>query len=156
MELKNYLPKKWIESPLLIYKSSIEATKFAISSLVNEVRNALKKYFIKDLSIFLVGLDEVVTNIAEHALKFQKKRKINIFIYYGDDKYAVLLSDTAEPFDPKKKKAKSPKKQFDKGADGGYGMYLYKSVFAKMEYFPEKSKNISAFLFDPSKLKLTR
>ena len=154
MQTKNYLPIEWIENLLPVYETSVRATRSAISHLIREVRDAAKKYPVEDLSIFLVGLGEVITNIAKHSLKFQRSERIDISIYSRDNKYAVLVIDRAEPFDPQKKEPKSPKKQFYKGADSGYGMYMLKNAFAKIKYFPEKSKNVTVLLFDPKKIKL--
>ena len=152
---EEHLPKKWMGHPFLIYRGHVVAAKQAISKLVREIRDVVKKYPVERGNIFLVGLNEVIANIAEHALKFRKKEKIHIFIYFENDKYAAVLEDTSQSFDPLKKKSNSPKKQFEEGADGGYGMYMFKNAFTRIKYFPGKSKNTTVLLFDPSKVKLS-
>ena len=151
---EDYLPQKWMKNPLLIYKDHVSAEKLAISNLIREIRGVVKKYPIKQYNIFLVGLDEIIANTAEHALKFRKKEKIHISIYFENDKYAVVLEDTSQAFNPLKKKSNSPKRLFEEGAEGGYGMYMFKNAFADIKYFPGKLKNTTILLFDPNKVNL--
>ena len=132
----------------------IAADKGAISDLRFTVGQDLQDAGFKYRNLFLVALDEIITNIAEHGLEFDKTRSIEVAIYAQHPVIGVVLEDQGSSFDPRKKRAKSPKRQFAKGADGGYGMYIYKRVFHKIDYSTEKKTNRMVLYFNDKKVKL--
>jgi len=95
-----------------------------------------------------------VTNIAEHGLNFDKRRKITVAVLISLPDIGVFVEDSGRPFDPSKKRSKSPKRQFAKGADGGYGMYIFKRVFYEIDYMVKNGKNRLILYFNAKKVKV--
>ena len=136
-------------------KRTLRATKKEITNLRVHFSQKISNLEIQNRSLFLLAINEVLTNIEEHGHNFSPKEKIVFHIFISEKKAGIVIYDTSGPFDPRKKKAKSPEKQFDKGADeSGYGMFIYKRVFHKISYQAEKQQNTSILLFDDTKISL--
>lgn len=148
------LPKGHFTRVQFKMKRTLRATKREITNLRVDLSQKISSLEIKNESLLLLAINEVLTNIAEHGHNFSSKEKIVFHIFISEKKAGVVIYDTSAPFDPNKNKAKSPKKQFDKGADGGYGMFIYKRVFHKISYQAEKEQNTLILLFDDTKISL--
>lgn len=153
-ELKSFIKKDYLGPVDFELVSEIAADKASISEFRFQLQNSLKPYSLKNLNLLLVAFDEVITNIAEHGLGFDNERKVKAGIYLSGSQAVVVLEDNGNSFDPRSKRAKSPKKQFAKGADGGYGMYIYKRVFQEIDYSSSRGVNHMVLYFHDKKVKI--
>ena len=155
-KFKSFLDTKYFDESIKAERiDKITASKDSISKYRSSVGAMLEPFKLRYKSLFLVALDEVITNIAEHGLKFDKRKRITASIYIKLPFIALVLHDKGIPYDPSKNRAKSPRKQFDKGADGGYGMFILKRVFFKIDYHPDPGTgNTLSLLFSDEKVKI--
>jgi len=133
---------------------TIHAKTGEISENRKIIENILKKYEIKYAGLFIVGYDEIVTNIVEHSYEYDASRITFVELFIKDKVICIQIIDDGPAYDITKKRAKSPKRQLKKGADGGYGMYLLKRIFNKIDYFSENKNNYIFLEFNASRIKL--
>lgn len=153
-EYLKYIKEGLFDSVEFSLLEKVTADKANISDFRFKFGNILDEFKLKNKNLLLVALDEVITNIAEHGLKFDNEKQVTVAIFVSMPMVVIVLEDDGEPFDPRKKRAKSPKRQFAKGADGGYGMYIYKRVFYEIDYSSEKNKNHMVLYFNDEKVKV--
>ncbi len=150
IDLTSYLPSVWMRFPELIFDDQISADKRSVSNLRKDIGFIVEGY-IQNKSIFLAGLHEIVMNIAQHSLNFSFDEKIYINLFKETSKshknIVTIIHDNGKAFDPNMGKAKSPKDQFEKGAQGGYGMFMYKRVFNKMNYKIIENGNVLSLFY---------
>jgi len=144
----------WIKKINYFFTEEIGAQTSQVSQYRETFAGFIAGFHLRNRNLLLVGIDEVLANITEHTYKYDKKKKIGISVCVDTNhKVLILVQDNGVPYNPKEHKAKSPKTQFAKGADGGYGLYLIKRIFYKIDYFSQKKINTLVLLFDDKRVK---
>lgn len=142
-KLQEYLDHSIITGEQNIFSKQIKATSKEVLKLRDDLVEVMKKNIEQVPDMIDVGIDEVVVNLARHGLEYAAGGVIESAMFLSDKYVAIVFCDNGPGYDFRKRRAKSPMKQLEKGATGGYGLFLVKRIFSKIDYTSEKDRNIT-------------
>ena len=87
----------------------------------------------------MLALEECGSNIVNHGLKRDARRKFQVTIEKANDRFVIELRDRGPAFDPTKAKARKPPTEDD--PPGGWGIQLVRSHIDEMHYKRVKAEN---------------
>lgn len=121
---------------------SISNSNTELSSVRAAVREFFQDIFTgAELMQVIQSTDEAVANVIEHGYLPGDKGKIDVDLYCFADHAAVVVTDDAREFDHTQLSAVDPEENFDKGIDGGIGVYIYSNLMEAIREKPEKPGN---------------
>lgn len=133
--------RKWLSSPNIIHKK-IAAKAEEIFKFREELNQTLGKAGFKNAYLFILGFDELLTNVMEHGYRYDARRKIEVLVAYGNHRIILKIADKAPEFNPMKTKHPSTSELLSQGATGGYGSHLCQKIFTDWKHVPLKPGNL--------------
>ncbi|NOZ62341.1 MAG: ATP-binding protein [Calditrichaeota bacterium] len=100
----------------------------------NWVVDELGKFKVADSEIIdiKVALTEALSNILRHAYEDELVKPIRVKLQVDDDKVEIVLRDFGKKFDANN----VPSPDLEKASEGGYGIYLMRTLLDGVEYVP--------------------
>ncbi len=81
-----------------------------------------------------VALTEALSNILRHAYENELVKPIGVKVQVDDERIEVTLRDFGKKFDVKE----VPNPDLDSASEGGYGIYLMRTLLDGVQYIPMK------------------
>jgi anti-sigma regulatory factor (Ser/Thr protein kinase) len=88
----------------------------------------------------MLALEECGSNVVNHGLKRDARRKFQVTIEQTHDAFVIELRDRGPAFDPTKAAEREQPKEDD--APGGWGIQLVRSHIDEMRYVRVKGENV--------------
>jgi anti-sigma regulatory factor (Ser/Thr protein kinase) len=88
----------------------------------------------------MLALEECGSNVVNHGLKRDARRKFQVTIERTNDAFVIELRDRGPAFDPTKAKARKPPTEDD--PPGGWGIQLVRSHVDEMRYRRKDGENV--------------
>ena len=88
----------------------------------------------------MLALEECASNIVNHGLKRDARRKFQVIFGQTNDRFVIELRDRGPAFDPTKAKERKPPTEDD--APGGWGIQLVRRNIDDIRYQRVKGENI--------------
>ena len=109
---------------------------YKVPEIRNWVVRELVKFKVDDAAIIdiKVALTEALSNIFRHAYENELVKPVRIKICISDDRIEIVLRDFGKKFDLNA----VPNPDLEKPAEGGYGIYLMRSLLDGIECVPMK------------------
>lgn len=97
-------------------------------SLRADLSEVLKQYFSSiEVNRILLAVEEAVVNIFEHGYQ-SDEGTVDLKLFCQDGKIRIELRDRAPVFDSTARPLRDPAEVADTGAEGGYGLYLMRTI----------------------------
>lgn len=107
-----------------------------IPEIRNWVVDELVKFKVAEAEVIdiKVALTEALSNILRHAYEDEMVKPIQVKLVVNDDNVEIVLRDFGKKFDV----AKIPNPDLNKASEGGYGVYLMRTLLDGVQYVPLK------------------
>jgi serine/threonine-protein kinase RsbW len=89
-----------------------------------------------------IALDEVITNIIEHAYDDAAAHDIALSVTWDGTSLTAVIEDDGRPFDPGQAPRPDVDAPIDQRASGGLGVYLVRTFAQHVEYRRAGSRNV--------------
>jgi serine/threonine-protein kinase RsbW len=89
-----------------------------------------------------LALEELVTNVVEHATRGERSGRIVIDIRDSGAELTVIVADTGPPFDPTRVPPPDTTLSLEDREVGGLGLHLVRSMMDRIAYRREKGHNV--------------
>jgi anti-sigma regulatory factor (Ser/Thr protein kinase) len=113
-------------------------------SIVREfVLKFLKKTKLQpdEISRVVLATDEAVTNIVEHAHKFNPQEKVHIELEADDETFTATLKHVSTRFDPREYPEVNIAEHIKAGRKRGLGIFIIRQIVDEMDYLYENGQN---------------
>ncbi|SMD06241.1 Anti-sigma regulatory factor (Ser/Thr protein kinase) [Desulfocicer vacuolatum DSM 3385] len=120
------------------------ATLNSLTSIQEFVQNHITPASLQTgkLPVIHVIVEEIITNIINHAYKDTDSGNISIEFQQLNDKVIISFADTGPPFDPLTADPPDITKEIDERDIGGLGLFMVTQMADDIEYKRSNHKNI--------------
>jgi len=94
-----------------------------------------------DTNKIILAVDEVCTNLINHAIKLDKSKEICIEVEHKKNDFIISISDDASPFDLTTKNNIDMSEYFANFRRGGLGIQIVRHVMDEISYSPSDKSN---------------
>jgi anti-anti-sigma factor len=93
-----------------------------------------------------LSADEAVTNVVEHAYRYDTQRVVEVELVLEKDRVTVFVRDDGEAFDPGERRQVDLERHIAERRTGGLGVHLMHTMMDEVSYAREGGKNVLRLL----------
>lgn len=133
------------------FELEIPGTREHLTEVFGFMAGVLEKIGVSDPPAYAINLavDEVVTNVVEHAYQ-DSQGKVKVECAREGDVVTIVVTDQGRPFDPTKSPPPDISSDLDHREVGGLGIFLARKAMSSITYERKGGRNVLTMVKDVS------